>query len=119
MLRDFRRKLQKLSLGKRKFILDQLNVCFLRDREENRQQFIYAASLLIDEKKTLKEAVFLVKNCFAVTSKQYENYSLVLEAYKNSLTDIGRKRFCSNIMKKNASQKTLAISAEMRQNKRH
>lgn len=119
MLQDFQKKLKRLSLGKRKLILDKLNTCFLQDKEENRQQFIYVASLLIDEKKSLKETAFLASNYFSVTSAQYENYTLVFETYKYSLTDIGRKRFCSSVMKKNLSQKTLAISAKMRQNIRH
>lgn len=119
MLKDFRQKLQKLSLGKRKLLLDKLNATFFQDDEDTRQQFIYASSLLIDEKKTLKETVFLLKDCFSVTSAQYEHYSYVLEAYKGSLTDVGRKRFCSGIMKKNSSQKSLAISTKMRQNIKH
>ena len=118
MLKDFRQKLQKLSLGKRKLLLDKLNATFSQDEEDIRQKFIYAASLLIDERKTLKETLFLLKDCFSVTSKQYEQYTLVLDAYKNSLTDTGRKRFCSSVMKK-PSQKTLAISAKIRQNNQH
>ena len=119
MLKDFRQKLQKLSLGKRKLLLDKLNATFSQDEEDIRQKFIYAASLLIDERKTLKETVFLLKDCFSVTSAQYEHYSLVLEAYRDSLTATGRKRFCSCVMKKNSSQKSLAISAKMRQNIKH
>ncbi len=119
MLRDFRQKLQKLSLGKRKFILDKMNTNFPQNEEDHEQRFIYAASLLLDDKKTLEEAIFLSENYFSVTSAQYEYYFLILNTYKNSLTDIGRKRFCTSVMKGKTSQKILAISAKMRQNEQH
>lgn len=116
MLRDFRQKLQKLSLEKRKFLLDKMNADYPQNEEDREQRFIYAASLLLDDKKTLEETIFLSENYFSVTSAQYEHYFLILDSYKNSLTEIGRKRFCSSVMKKKSSQKTLAISRRMRQN---
>lgn len=119
MLKNFRQKLKKVSPGKRKFLLDKLRTPFSRDEEDTSQRFIYAASLLIDEKKTLKETVLLLKDCFSVTSAQYEYYFSVWDAYKNSLTDIGREKFCLSVMEKDSSQKTLAISAKIRQNTKH
>ena len=118
MLKDFRQKLCKLSLGKRKFLLDKLNTGASQNDEDIRQHFIYVASLLLDEKKGLKETVSLSQNRFSVTSAQYEHYSLILEEF-NSLTSIARKRFCSSVMKGKIPQKTLAISFKMRQDTKH
>ena len=123
MLYEFQQKIKRLSLGKRKFLLNKMNAFIALDEEiwrgnteeqsskllseqdKVREQFIYGASLLLEKGKTLKETSALVKDTFSVTSAQYEYYTMILERYGSELTSSGRKAFCANIMRTSSSKK--------------
>lgn len=117
MLYEFHGLIKKLSLGKRKFLLNKMNTFvaldekiwqgnngeesskILSEQDKVCEQFIYGASLLLDKGKTLKETSALIKkDAVSVTLPQYEYYTRILKCYESELTPQGKRAFCASVM---------------------
>ena len=124
MLFEFQQKIKKLSLSKKKLLLNKMNTYVALDdevwkgyKEEQcskillrqdkvREQFIYISSLLLDEGRTLKEAYSLLKKGFSCSSAQYRYYTAILECYESELTPKGRKAYDAHVMGNSLTQKS-------------